>query len=143
GSSDPAALADVRAAAHRLSVRLSRPVTAAFASAGEPALSQAVEQARVTPATRVALASYVLAPGFFHDRLTAAGADLVTAPLGADPDVAALVWHRYDRALATTQPLGDGRAGQAWTGSSRSSRTISPALASRVGPASAPTNISM
>ncbi|MEV0384580.1 CbiX/SirB N-terminal domain-containing protein [Nonomuraea sp. NPDC050643] len=99
GSSDPSALADVRAAAHRLAVRLARPVTAAFASAGAPSLEEAMERLASTPAARVAIASYVLAPGFFHDRLATAGADLVSEPLGADPDVAALIWHRYDEAL--------------------------------------------
>ncbi|MEU6713414.1 CbiX/SirB N-terminal domain-containing protein [Nonomuraea sp. NPDC046802] len=100
GSSDPAALADVRAAAHQLAVRLARPVTAAFASAGSPSLGEAMERLRASPAARVAIASYVLAPGFFHDRLASAGAGLVSEPLGADPDVAALIWHRYDAALA-------------------------------------------
>ncbi|RVX42092.1 sirohydrochlorin ferrochelatase [Nonomuraea polychroma] len=99
GSSDPAALADVRAAAHQLAVRLARPVTAAFASAGSPSLEEAMERLGSTPAARVAIASYVLAPGYFHDRLAAAGAGLVSEPLGADPDVAALIWHRYDEAL--------------------------------------------
>ncbi|MEV0999076.1 CbiX/SirB N-terminal domain-containing protein [Nonomuraea sp. NPDC050202] len=112
GSSDPSALADVRAAAHRLAVRLARPVTAAFASAGTPSLEEAMERLASTPAARVAIASYVLAPGFFHDRLASAGAGLVSEPLGADPDVAALIWHRYDQALhrrhrttAEPQPL--------------------------------------
>ncbi|MEQ4717151.1 CbiX/SirB N-terminal domain-containing protein [Nonomuraea sp. B19D2] len=100
GSSDPSALADVRAAAHQLAVRLARPVTAAFASAGSPSLEEAMERLGSTPAARVAIASYVLAPGFFHDRLGAAGAGLASDPLGADPDVAALIWHRYDEALA-------------------------------------------
>ncbi|GGP09085.1 sirohydrochlorin chelatase [Nonomuraea glycinis] len=103
GSSDPAGLDDVRAAAHLLALRLARPVTAAFASAGTPTLEQAMDRLRSGPATRVAVASYLLAPGHFHSRLAAAGADLVSVPLGADPDVAALVWHRYDQArrLAT------------------------------------------
>ncbi|MEU8246507.1 CbiX/SirB N-terminal domain-containing protein [Nonomuraea sp. NPDC048916] len=100
GSSDPAALADVRAAAHQLAVRLSRPVTAAFASGGAPSLDEALERVRPGPATRVAIASYLLAPGFFHDRLVVAGADLVSEPLGADPDVAALVWRRFDETAA-------------------------------------------
>ncbi|MCK2216443.1 sirohydrochlorin chelatase [Actinomadura sp. ATCC 31491] len=134
GSSDPAALADVRAAARMLAVRLARPVTAAFVSAGTPSLEEAMARLGSTPAARVAIASYVLAPGFFHDRLAAAGAGLVSEPLGADPDVAALVWRRYDEALL---------AGAAGAGSSRSSRTTSRALASRDGQASSPTNISM
>ncbi|MCF6469904.1 sirohydrochlorin chelatase [Nonomuraea sp. MG754425] len=111
GSSDPSALADVRAAAHLLAVRLARPVTAAFASSGTPSLEEAMRRLGSPPAARVAVASYVLAPGFFHDRLASAGADLVSDPLGADPDVAALIWHRYDEALhrprtsAEPQPL--------------------------------------
>ncbi|MEW1846759.1 CbiX/SirB N-terminal domain-containing protein [Nonomuraea angiospora] len=105
GSSDPSALADVRAAAHRLAVRLARPVTAAFASAGSPSLEEAMERLGSTPAARVAIASYVLAPGHFHDRLASAGAGLVSDPLGPDPDVAALIWHRYDTALAGRHPL--------------------------------------
>ncbi|MBE3011298.1 sirohydrochlorin chelatase [Microbispora sp. NEAU-D428] len=100
GSSDPAALDDVRAAARLLSVRLSRPVTAAFASAGTPTLAEALERVRAGLAPRVAVASYLLAPGFFHDRLVSGGADLVSAPLGVDDDLAALVWTRFDEALA-------------------------------------------
>ncbi|MGW5264167.1 sirohydrochlorin chelatase [Microbispora sp. NPDC004025] len=100
GSSDPAALDDVRAAARLLSVRLSRPVAAAFASAGTPTLAEALERARAGLAPRVAVASYLLAPGFFHDRLLTSGADLVSAPLGVDDDLAALVWARFDEALA-------------------------------------------
>ncbi|SDK99074.1 sirohydrochlorin chelatase [Nonomuraea jiangxiensis] len=100
GSTDPAALADVRAAAHHLAVRLARPVTAAFAAAGSPSLAEAMDRLASTPAPRVAIASYVLAPGHFHGRLATAGAGLVSAPLGAGPDVAALIWHRYDEALS-------------------------------------------
>ncbi|MFC4587178.1 sirohydrochlorin chelatase [Sphaerisporangium corydalis] len=107
GSSDPAALADVRAAARLLSVRLARPVTAAFASAGTPSVPDALERLRSGPAPRVVVASYLLAPGFFQDRLESAGADLVSGPLGAEDDLAALAWHRYDEAAATI-----GRGGQ-------------------------------
>ncbi|GAA5067218.1 sirohydrochlorin ferrochelatase [Thermocatellispora tengchongensis] len=101
GSSDPGALADVRAAARLLSVRLSRPVTAAFASAGAPALPEALDRLRSGPAPRVAVASYLLAPGFFQTRLEESGADLVSASLGADADLARLVWARHDEAVAT------------------------------------------
>lgn len=101
GSSDPCALEDVRAAARLLSVRLARPVTAAFMSAGGPTVAEAVEQLRRGPAPRVVVASYLLAPGFFQHRLESCGADLVTPPLGVDADLAALVWHRYDEAVAT------------------------------------------
>ncbi|WP_306291664.1 CbiX/SirB N-terminal domain-containing protein, partial [Microbispora sp. GKU 823] len=98
--SDPARARRVRAAARLLSVRLSRPVTAAFASAGTPTLAEALADVRAGLAPRVAVASYLLAPGFFHDRLMSGGADLVSAPLGVDDDLAALVWARFDEALA-------------------------------------------
>ncbi|GAA3101780.1 sirohydrochlorin chelatase [Streptosporangium carneum] len=99
GSADPAAQAHVRAAAGLLAVRLSRPVAAAFAATGGPSPKQAVERLRAGSASRIAVASYLLAPGFFQDRLKACGADLVGAPLGAHADLAALVWARFDRAL--------------------------------------------
>ncbi|GAT68649.1 cobalamin biosynthesis protein CbiX [Planomonospora sphaerica] len=127
GSSDPAALDDVRAAARLLSARLSRPVRAAFASAGSPTAAEAVEGLRSAPAPRIAVASYLLAPGFFQSRLEALGADLVGAPLGVDPDLAELVWRRFDQA--------------AWD-SSLSSRMISSALSSREGTKSVPTKSS-
>ncbi|MFE3450241.1 sirohydrochlorin chelatase [Nonomuraea sp. NPDC059194] len=126
GSSDPAALSDVRSAARLLAVRLARPVTAAFAAGASPTVHEMLDRMRHGPAPRVALASYLLAPGFFHEKLVKAGADVVTAPIGADLDLAALVWARHDQAA----------------GSSRSPLTISSAPASREGPASAPTNIS-
>ncbi|MER5623167.1 CbiX/SirB N-terminal domain-containing protein [Streptosporangium sp. NPDC002544] len=109
GSSDPAALADVRAAARLLSVRLSRPVTAAFAATGTPSIAEALERLRSGPAPRIALASYLLAPGFFQDRLEASGADLVAAPLGVDADLAALVWARFDQACPAPVTLDSGR----------------------------------
>ena len=100
GSSDPRALQDVRAAARLLSVRLARPVTAAFLSAGGPTVPEAIEALRRGPAPRVAVASYLLAPGFFQRRLESCGADLVSAPLGSDRDLATLIWERHDEALA-------------------------------------------
>ena len=49
---------------------------------------------------RVVIASYLLAPGFFHDQLAKAGADLVTAPLLPSPVLAEIALERYDAALA-------------------------------------------
>jgi sirohydrochlorin ferrochelatase len=46
GSSDPAAVEDVRAAARLLSVRLSRPVTAAFASGTGPNVAEVLDRVR-------------------------------------------------------------------------------------------------
>jgi sirohydrochlorin ferrochelatase len=108
GSSDPAGPAAARAAARLLAARLGRPVTAAFASGDGPSVLEAVERARRGPAPRVAVASYLLAPGFFHDRLAASGADLVSEPLGSDRDVVALIWQRFDE---TAGIGGIGRSG--------------------------------
>src|SRR5690606_5943253 len=105
GSSDPGALDDVRAAARLLAARLSRPVTAAFAAAGDPPLRGALDRLRSGPAPRVVVASYLLAPGFFYERLRDCGADLVSAPLGADPALAELVWIRYEEALGGRRPV--------------------------------------
>ena len=46
------------------------------------------------------VASYLLAPGFFLDRLHEAGADVVTAPLAPDARLAQVVLDRYDDAVA-------------------------------------------
>jgi len=48
----------------------------------------------------VVVASYLLSPGLFADSLRDAGADLVSAPLGDAPEVAAVVLERYDDACA-------------------------------------------
>ena len=45
------------------------------------------------------VASYVLAPGHFHDLVSAAGADAVSAPLGDHPLVAEIALERYETAL--------------------------------------------
>jgi len=98
GSSDPAGIADVRAAARLLARRLRRPVPYGFVAAGGPALAEVVAEQRARGAGRVAVASYLLAPGFFHDRMAVSGADRVSAPIGAHDAVARLVLRRYDEA---------------------------------------------
>jgi hypothetical protein len=60
---------------------------------------EAVAEARRAGARRVVLAAYLLAPGHFHDKLTAAGADAVTAPLLPDERIAAVLLDRYDAAV--------------------------------------------
>ena len=51
------------------------------------------------------MASYLLAPGVFHDRLAASGAAWVSAPLGDHPAVAGLVIDRF-RAVSAAPPAG-------------------------------------
>lgn len=80
GSSQPSAVEDCRTVADALSRLLGRPVTAAFLSAAEPRLSDAVA-AQGLPGRRVIVATYLLAPGYFADLAAASGADVVTPPL--------------------------------------------------------------
>ena len=73
---------------------------AAFASATTPDLPAAIRSLRARGATRIAVASWFLAPGRLPDRIAdLAGPDtLVAAPLGADPDLADLILDRYEAA---------------------------------------------
>jgi len=98
GSADPGAQQTVRELAVAWRARGWWAVEAAFASAAEPTVEAAVGALRSRGAPRVAVASYLLAPGQFADRFVAAGGDVTSAPLGDAPEVAALVLARYDAA---------------------------------------------
>lgn len=102
GSSDPRAQADVRAVAAALSRGAGRPVLAGYASAADPRVPEAVARLRATGAKRIAIAAMLLADGQFYRSLTAAGADVVTRPLGRHPAVVDLILSRYD---AMRRPL--------------------------------------
>lgn len=101
GSSDARAVRDVAELSASLAQMWGGQVSTGFLSAASPAVEQAVDVARTAGADRVVVASYLLAPGFFHRRLSSVGADLVTGPLlsadaGADPRLVELVLRRYD-----------------------------------------------
>ena len=87
GSSDPRAVADVRIAAHQLSGKVGSRVRVGFVATGAPRVAPLVAGLRAAEHSRVAVASWLLAPGLFHCRLASAGADVVAAPLGAHPEV--------------------------------------------------------
>jgi sirohydrochlorin ferrochelatase len=87
GSSDPRAVADVRTAARRLSAKVGRRVRVGFVATGAPRVAPLIAGLRAAGEARVAVASWLLAPGLFHGRLVSAGADVVAAPLGAHPEV--------------------------------------------------------
>ncbi|WP_237048107.1 hypothetical protein [Lentzea guizhouensis] len=48
---------------------------------------------------RVAVASWLLAPGVFHDLVSGCGADVVAAPVGAHPLIAEALVRRYYEGL--------------------------------------------
>lgn len=100
GSSDPAAWTDTTHAAHGLARRLGTPVTAATIAAGGPRIADEVARLRAAGAERVAVASWLLAPGLFQQRLVESGADVVADPIADHPAVADLVVARYQAALA-------------------------------------------
>lgn len=94
GSSRAEAAEDVEVAADQLAQRWGGPVTVAYAAGTPPTVPDAVAAARAAGAPTVAVAAYLLAEGHFHDRLAGAGADHVTAPLGDDDTVLAVVLSR-------------------------------------------------
>ncbi len=104
GSSDPRAAADVEQVAQQLRGLRPGAVLVGYGASAQPDVPTAVRQAREATGGSVAIASYLLAPGHFHDRLGSAGADVVTAPLGADPELVALALRRYDSSVATAAP---------------------------------------
>jgi sirohydrochlorin ferrochelatase len=99
GSSDVRAVADVESTADLLQRTWAGPVTTGYGSAATPTVPDAVAAARRAGAQRVVVASYLLAPGHFHDKLAGAGADVVTTPLLPDDRIAAVLLDRYDVAL--------------------------------------------
>lgn len=99
GSSDARSVADVENTADLLQRSWAGPVTTGYGSAAQPPVPDAVAAARRAGAERVVVASYLLAPGHFHDKLAGAGADLITAPLLPDERIAAVLLDRYDAAV--------------------------------------------
>lgn len=101
GSSDPRSAEAVEEVARELAQVHPGPVTVGYGSAAHPRVPAAVDAARAAGATRVVVAAYLLAPGYFHDRLAETGADLVTAPLAPDDRLVQVVLDRYRGAAAT------------------------------------------
>ncbi|SDM79600.1 sirohydrochlorin chelatase [Allokutzneria albata] len=94
GSSNQDALHEVRRAATLLALRLGTPVHQAYVTTARPAVPDVVADLRAR-GTRIAVASWLLAPGLFHRSITAAEPDLVAAPLGAHPRVVDVIMRRY------------------------------------------------
>jgi sirohydrochlorin ferrochelatase len=94
GSSDPRALADVRRAAILLSARTGGEVRPGYVTTAAPLVPEAVDACR-GPGGRVAVASWLLAPGQFQRSLADSGADVVAEPIGAHPRLVDLILRRY------------------------------------------------
>lgn len=96
GSTDPRARADTLDSAHLLASHLNAPVMPAFLGGPGPDPATALATWRTQGHHDVAVASHLLAPGFFMDRLRGTGARWVGGALGPHEAVAELVWERYD-----------------------------------------------
>jgi sirohydrochlorin ferrochelatase len=95
GSSDRRALADVRRAAALLAARTGGPVRAGYVTTAAPRVPDAVAGLRRDGRRRVAVASWLLAPGLFQRSLAESGADVVAGPIAAHPRLVDLVLRRY------------------------------------------------
>lgn len=115
GSSNPNAAVSVEELVGQLRELRSNRIVAAYGASAKPSVPDAVAMLReelaggagagesagaVDVGGRVVVASYLLAPGFFHDQLAKAGADVVTAPLLPSRVLAEIALDRYDAAVA-------------------------------------------
>ncbi|MFF1257115.1 MULTISPECIES: sirohydrochlorin chelatase [unclassified Streptomyces] len=100
GSTDPEAIAVIAEIAREWRHTGWCAVRPAFASASLPRTEDAVAQLRADGVRRVAVAPYVLAPGFLPDRIArgAFEADVLADVLGPAPEVARLLVRRYEAA---------------------------------------------
>ncbi|QDG89319.1 sirohydrochlorin chelatase [Pseudarthrobacter sp. NIBRBAC000502770] len=116
GSSNPNAAVSVEELLGQLRQLRSNRMVAAYGASAQPSVPDAVAMLReelaggagagdsagaVDVGGRVVIASYLLAPGFFHDQLAKAGADVVTEPLLPSATLAEIALDRYDAAVAT------------------------------------------
>ncbi|MEV6192372.1 sirohydrochlorin chelatase [Streptomyces sp. NPDC051920] len=100
GSTDPEAIAVIADIAREWRHTGWCAVRPAFASASLPRTEDAVRELRALGCERVAVAPYVLAPGFLPDRIArgAEEADVLADVLGPAPEVARVLLERYDEA---------------------------------------------
>lgn len=114
GSSNPNAARSVEELADQLRELRPNRIVPAYGASAQPSVPDAVAMLRTEAAGgagagesagavddggRVVIASYLLAPGYFHDQLAKAGADIVTEPLLPSPVVAEIALERFDAAL--------------------------------------------
>ncbi|MDI3419335.1 sirohydrochlorin chelatase [Streptomyces luteolus] len=106
GSTDPEAIAVIAEIAREWRRTGWCAVRPAFASASLPRTEDAVRELRAEGVRRVAVAPYVIAPGFLPDRIARgareAGADVLADVLGPAPELARLLLTRYDTAASAS-----------------------------------------
>ncbi len=100
GSRDPHALPDASGAAALLAARLGTDVRVGFLASGEPKVAELIGSAH-RAGRRVAVASWLLAPGLFQRRLADGAADVVADPLGTHPGVVRAIVTRYREATVS------------------------------------------
>lgn len=99
GSSDPRSQADTEQAAALLRARWAGPVRIGYAAGITPTVTQAVTAARADAhGAPVAVASFLLSPGFFQRKVESAGGDHVTGPLAPHSLLVDIVADRYREA---------------------------------------------
>ncbi|WOP18204.1 sirohydrochlorin chelatase [Raineyella sp. LH-20] len=113
GTSHPVGRSETRQAGDLLSRVLGVPVLVAYASGAGPEVAEAVATLRASGARRVTVVPYLLAPGFFADRIAAAAGPAgatTAAVLGDHPQVTGLVARRIVEAYAAVPALREDRA---------------------------------
>lgn len=112
GSNNRAATRSVDAAARMLGTAWGAPVPVGYVGGPGRPIKEIVDQV-ITAGRRVVVASYLVAPGYFYDRLTQCGAHIVTRPLldgsEVDPGMVSLVLDRYDEAADVLEGALFGR----------------------------------
>ncbi|QUF07964.1 sirohydrochlorin chelatase [Actinosynnema pretiosum subsp. pretiosum] len=112
GSSDARALGEVRKVAEVLAQWVGGPVRVGYAATASPRIGEVVAEVRAAGVAgaaaagaagaagggsggRVAVASWLLAPGVFHRGMRECGAEIVSEPIGAHERVVEAVLLRY------------------------------------------------
>ncbi|WP_062201804.1 sirohydrochlorin chelatase [Demequina salsinemoris] len=99
GSSDPRSTADTERTADMLRAAWGGPVRIGYAAGMHPSVPDAVADAKAFGEEEgVVVASFLLAPGVFQERLGESGADSVTDPLSPHRHLVEIVAERYRRA---------------------------------------------
>lgn len=115
GSTDIRARASVEVAARMLAASWGAPIEVGYVGGTGVSVAEVVRRSAAT-GRRVVVVSYLVAPGFFFDRLCAAGADVVTRPLldgsTVDPELVSLVLDRFAEAAGRLDrtPVGTRHA---------------------------------